>query len=496
MDNNTNIKQNSQQLGDGSTVKVLFNKVYVATINKEKLLSESLYFQAALKQNCKLSPFIEVNVEASRETFKQVARFIGSGRVQLCKNNIFKIHALARYLGVNGLQQLCLDYFLFGLTSGNVANRLKSSDHLDDFKQVALQFKKSGKRSVSGLYFLVKELNKKKRHLKMFCMKTKRFRNIEIDLPTDVFNDYELERFSSKLVISCRDKHFESNNFLVLYDLASGKAGRMPTGTCSQTILCSSSDALVTFSVVENNNVLFSVYKTTVNKKIDLRASEKLPLNGKFPTFDRIHLLFAHAANDKMYVFYCEDKKIFCETRINFIVDVTNELHMLTFCLRTFSVVRDEKVVIENVAPEKTLTIDVDDVVKGFYVEKEQKLLIDVRYNIEYKLKKTLIFDIKKQSFSLETFDAVKDVMKHSGYICSGDSYKMSMVGGTLYALYTPTSYRVPTAPAGIVQVSTFKVDLKPGGGLKGGKVVCRSDEQQVALESNHLAEAVCLVNR
>ena len=70
MGDNTNMKQldSRQPFDDEATVKVLFNKVYVLNINKEKLQRKSLYFQAALKPSYKdqLLPFVEVNFETSR----------------------------------------------------------------------------------------------------------------------------------------------------------------------------------------------------------------------------------------------------------------------------------------------------------------------------------------------------------------------------------------------------------------------------------------------
>ena len=486
-----------QPFDDEATVKVLFNKVYVLNINKVKLQRKSLYFQAALKPAYKdhFSPFVEVNFETNRKIFKQIANFISKGSVQLSKNNLFKVYRLAVYLGVSTLQQLCLDYFAFSLTSRNVGNRLKSLHHCNDFKQVALQFQKSGKRSVSGLYFLVKELNNNKRYLKMFCVKTKRFHHIEIDsLPTDVDNRYELERFSCMLVISSPEKNLKNNNFLMLYDLVSGKTGKIATEVGSQTVVCSNCNKLVTASVVGNHlktyNISFSVYQVAFGK-VELLAKIKQPLKEKLINFCKIYLLFAHAAEDKLYIFYCEDKS---ENRY-FRINIADELYMLTFCLQTLSVVKNGKVLIENIKTDKMI-INPDALIKRFYVEKEQKLLIDLRYAKcahcdGMKPPKMLFFDIKKQFFYLKTFEVIETVMEHSGFIRSGNPYKLTMVGSVLYALYTPTCYRGTFERHGVVEVSTFSVDLK-NCVLADGTVVCRSDKQQVVFEPNHLAEAVC----
>ena len=173
MSDYTNRKQTDclidNQNDDEEIVRLLFNKVYVVNINKKKLIKKSLYFRVALKTIWKedhLSRFLEVNFETSRSIFKQVARYIEKGSFHFSKYNLFKVYKLAVYLGMAGLQQLCLDHFAFNLTSGNVENQLRSLQRHkflgDDFKEVALRFKRSGVPSYSGFYFLVVE----KRHQK------------------------------------------------------------------------------------------------------------------------------------------------------------------------------------------------------------------------------------------------------------------------------------------------------------------------------------------
>ena len=173
MSDYTNRKQTDclidNQNDDEEIVRLLFNKVYVVNINKKKLIKKSLYFRVALKTIWKedhLSRFLEVNFETSRSIFKQVARYIEKGSFNFSKHDLFEVYKLAVYLGMAGLQQLCLDHFAFNLTSGNVENQLRSLQRhnfiVDDFKEVALRFKRSGVPSYSGFYFLVVE----KRHQK------------------------------------------------------------------------------------------------------------------------------------------------------------------------------------------------------------------------------------------------------------------------------------------------------------------------------------------
>ena len=220
---------------DDVNVKLLFNKVYVVNVNKRKLTKKSLYFRAFLNTFRKnhLSRLFEVNFETSRSIFKQVARYIEKGSLHFSKNEIFEVYELAVYLGMAGLQQLCLDHFAFNLTSGNVENRLKPlQKHQlsgNDFKEVALQFEKSGLPSLSGLYFIVTEKRKfRSQHLKMYCAKTNSVHDIKVDIPEN--ERYELERFSSVLAISYPEKHakkYESS--LLLYDIVSGKVDQIST---------------------------------------------------------------------------------------------------------------------------------------------------------------------------------------------------------------------------------------------------------------------------
>ena len=357
---------------DEANVKLLFNKVYAVNVNKRKLIKKSLYFRAFLNAFRKnhLSRFFEVNFETSRNVFKRVARYIEKGSLHFSKNDIFQVYELAFYLGIAGLQQLCLDHFAFNLTSGNVENRLKSlRKHQlsgNDFEKVALQFEKSGLPSLSGLYFLATEKRKfRSRHLMMYCTKTNSVHDIKVDIPEK--ERYELERFSSVLAISYPEKHLENESSLLLYDIVSGKVDQVSTvrdvgvstnrNDSNQTIICSSSARLFVISVAENYKIAsrfsLSIYEKS-NGKVELSGNKSFyqPFKGKLPVFGKVYLLFAHYAMDKVFIFYCEDK---CKSESYKQIDIKNELYMVTVCVETLSVVKNEKVLIENPELDKVL---------------------------------------------------------------------------------------------------------------------------------------------
>ena len=97
----------------------------------------------------------------------------------------------------------------------------------------------------------------------------------------------------------------------MLYDLVSGKTGKIATEVGSQTVVCSNCNKLVTASVVGNHlktyNILFSVYQVAFGK-VELLAKIKQPLNEKLINFSKMYLLFAHAAEDKIYIFTAKTK--------------------------------------------------------------------------------------------------------------------------------------------------------------------------------------------
>ena len=90
---------------------------------------------------------------------------------------------------------------------------------------------------------------------------------------------------------------------------------------------------------------------------------------------------------------------------------ITNELYMMKICVQTLSVVKIEKVLIENSSLDK-MFVCTEKFQNYFYDEKEQKLLIDVSdtyptysslgLSLDYSALPTFRFDVKKHRFYLK----------------------------------------------------------------------------------------------
>ena len=515
----SNIKQigrlTDNQDCDEAFVRLLLNKVYVVNVNKKNLIRRSLYFRAVLTSPCKVpSRFLEVNFETSRSNFKQVARYIEKGSIHFSKNGLFEIYKLADHLQMPALQQLCLDRFVFGLTAGNVENRLRRLEEhefsgSDDFKRAALQLKRSGKFSFSGIYFLAVE--GRNRQLKRYCAKTNSVHDVDVDFPEK--KRFELERFSTTIAISCPEKqHAKNENSLLLYDIVSGKVDRVSAAVAdddvstddedsNQTVICSSNDRLFVVSVAESFMVAsclsLSIYEK-VGGKVALAASETFyqPFEGKWPVFGKMYLLFAYYFDNKVFVFYCEDKYENIEWKQ---IEITSELYMMTMCISTLSVVKNEKVLIENPTFDK-MFLNVEKFQQCFYDEKEQKLLINISPStptfsfsglpLDFSRPPMLFFDVIKQRFRVRELGVGKSLHQH--FKSSGCEYKVLLAGSVLYAFYPRWRYTDGRHEnsEGMVHVATFRYeDCK----MSGGKTVLKSEDLRIVFDDRPDIESVCL---
>ena len=523
MSDYTNRKQTDcltdNQNDDEEIVRLLFNKVYVVNINKKKLIKKSLYFRVALKTTWEeghLLRFLEVNFETSRSIFKQVARYIEKGSFNFSKHDLFEVYKLAVYLGMAGLQQLCLDHFAFNLTSGNVENRLRSLQRhnfiVDDFKEVALRFKRSGVPSYSGFYFLAVENRKsRKQHLKLYCERTNSLYDVKLDIPEK--ESYEMESFSTILAVSYPEKYPKNENSLLLYDIVSGEVNQISTVAndevseneedFNQTMICSGNDRLFVVSVTEKRWVSswlsLSVYEK-VSGKVALSASENFhqPFEGKFPIFGKIYLLFAHFAENQVFVFYCEDK---FEKEQYKQIEITNELYIMTICVQTLSVVKNKKVLIENPTLDK-MFLDTEIFRYHLYDKKEQKMLINIGYaspshspsrlSFDYTYLPTLVFDLKKHRFYLKDQSVRWALTDHFGFSSSRNPYKAMLKGNVLYAFY-PISREQNDRHGyrGVLNIATFCFE---DGKTSGGKTVFNSEDQEIIFDEDLFVWSVCFV--
>ena len=480
--------QNQNQIVDKTIVRVLFNKVYVVNIDKHKLLKKSLYFRkkADLKKLFKdyKSEIIELKFKTSRKIFKQVMQFITNGKLNLHKNTIFKIYHLAVYLQVTDLNQLCLDYFTFNLNLKNLGNQINSLPDCqflgNDLKERVLKFYESGAPAFKGLYFLEVDDNNIP-HLKIISQETSSLRHIKINIPKQSKRckyNFELENFCNTLVLSNSIQHSKFEHSLLVYNIVSGETAKLTTEACNHTVICCRNRKLFTVSVVEKekeySSLCFSTYEK-VSGRIELctNTTVEQPFKIKSPFLKDVYLFFAHCVSDKLYVFYCEckykRKKYWMDKKYNL-----SDIYMMTFCLQTKSVVKNEKIKLDKNVDLKRFCKEFITFKKLLYVDKEQKLFIQID---QFTM---LVFDIKNKSFYLminEIFDSV-----HKHFSSYSYDFKLVTKGSKIFVVFVKyydifsihnndNYYDVST------EIATFRYEDDT---IKDGKTIRECSDRQI----------------
>ena len=174
----------------------------------------------------------------------------------------------------------------------------------------------------------------------------------------------------------------------------------------------------------------------------------------------------------------------------------------MTICVQTLSVVKNEKVLIENPTLDK-MFVYTEEFQYHYYDKKEQKLLIEVGYaspaysplsfSLNYTDLRTLVFDIKKHRFYLKDLDVGGALFKHFSFSSSRDPYKVMLKGNVLYAFY-PIS-REQNDRYGtyrdVLDIATFHFE---DGKISGGKTVYKSEDQKIFFDKNLFVWSVCFV--
>ena len=172
---------------------------------------------------------------------------------------------------------------------------------------------------------------------------------------------------------------------------------------------------------------------------------------------------------------------------------------MVTVCVETLSVVKNEKVLIEKPYLNKLLVYR-EKFKKIFVDEKQHELLIDSTLvfsrwhsSSEDDRSPALIFDIKKQRFRLKEFRIDETMLDHFGFISSGDPFKVTLVGRVLYAFYPQeraTDLNVRKIK-GSFDVATFRYEDCE---MSWGKTVFESEDEDIVFDEQPFIESVCFV--
>ena len=138
-----------------------FNKEHIFVVNKEKLIEKSHYFKSITK-SCfadHKSEFVEVNIPASFELFKQVIDYLVTDHIDIDANDVFELLKVSDYLDIECLSSLCFNCFIFNLYLKTLDHQLsiieKQPMSYKTFIKAALKFKSTTVPSIKGLYLFL-----------------------------------------------------------------------------------------------------------------------------------------------------------------------------------------------------------------------------------------------------------------------------------------------------------------------------------------------------
>ena len=124
-------------------LKICFNGGDVIEVDRKKLLQKSMYFQAVTNPSFSdhEKDYVEVNFDASQETFQQVMNFLETGDIKRKNDHVLEIFELATYLQIDSLKKLCENVFIYNLNTRTIDNQLsliEKNPPLKDFIEETL----------------------------------------------------------------------------------------------------------------------------------------------------------------------------------------------------------------------------------------------------------------------------------------------------------------------------------------------------------------------
>ena len=414
-----------------------YNKDFTFKVNREKLIDNSAYFREIVKDCYKdnkteFTEFVipeEFHIKSQdkmkryvNEVFRTVMEFINTGTVTLDIKTLLETYHVADYFQLDRLQRLCLDHFTHNLKRKTLESPLQLdtiaySSSLwmhsclnGEFEERALMFKRSGRPSFSGLYFLqdniqdyVHERRSAGTYLRMF---DKKLANVcQLDKLKEV-TFYSLYYFNHVLCSVVRDG---TKVLLFQYHLVSGNMSMSMVGienryfACDKYTVCSNSDKLFVIGKTMDKNdaclLSLSVYeRKNFTDSLSLSAVKKLNVF-LCREYKNSRLWLSHCYDEKIYVFYsCYNRR---HTASDYNRCSFNEIYLLIICSKSFQILKNEKLSARIRFYENVYLKNFE---KMFFCQKKEKLYIKVpksslRIGRCNPYEKVLVFDMKYNFF-------------------------------------------------------------------------------------------------
>ena len=434
---------------NASNIDIYRNEQLVVSINKQKLLKKSAFFQTMYKTCYKHhnSDFTDVYFPVDDEIFDKVARFINTNQITLDVDFIFEVYHLAEYLQIESLQQLCLDHFTLNLNRDTLQSQLNfiARQHYSDlkkFKERALTFKENGQPSLAGLYFLRPSRDS--------------WWDFRLKLKSDAFDrTYVCHNpgntkyfcslhYSNRMICSVAWDRETKKNFLFQYDILSGKVFNFIIeknifNVESKGSVCTDRKYLYFFCEYINDEKtrrlhslsVFERTNETEGFKLCREKTLSLPTLTQSRSRRHVDIYLSHCYKEKIYVFY--RPRAFFIFPNHFSLD---DIHLLVICKKSMSILEDQKLSAKNEKLKKGMMVQqMEKLEKLFFDEKRNKMLIKV---VGPDCDNTvLVFDMKNDCFyfqenllppSAPSFDRLQFVSGRNGVIYAIHCYYSTRV--------------------------------------------------------------------
>ena len=386
------------------TLKLRLNNKNIFLVNKAKLLEKSHYFRAITK-HCfadHKSVFTEVNIPVSIESFNKVLNYITNDTIDISSNTIFEISKLVDYLQIEGLNKtMFLDHFVFSLNSKTLDHQLflmeKYPLFCQEFKEIAMKFKESGRYSFSGLY-----LTEYSGDDHYFKFRADDGYVQEIAYVKNASKSISLLYVEKSIII-----HLKGERPLVQqYNLINGDLTTVEIELKSGSTVCSDDKHLFVTSAVEDEKSVkltlttllkkddYQIFKFSQSKTFDLPRSVRLS-----PQFFR----FLRETTCYMFFSICEEGKIYLFFRSSFQRKPNKRLSAIkifTICIKTMTLVNCQKLTHilrdDSIFRRLKITGRIENYYcfeKLFFIKKAQKLFIKIKFDDNL----FLVFDVKNQ---------------------------------------------------------------------------------------------------
>ena len=293
---------------NNSKVKVMFNKAFYVTINKEYLFAQSVYFTTMMKPcyNDHNRKIFKLKIKVSSEAFRQAMQFLENGQISFDEVCFIEVCHLAVYLQIDSLEESCLDHFTRNLTRGSLESQLtliRSHPFMGkQFTETLLKFESAGRDFFPGLYFISEEKSGVFL-LKQIHVESRSVYNVgRLEFSRNSYK-FELHQLGNSLVISISPRLRTMETFLIKVCLLTGKSTKIKAGNGVVDISVANKSLFLTREVETNGNqIAYSIEKTDEHSECFTSALSDFSPPESEAT--QVTIILSHSDGESLYYFF------------------------------------------------------------------------------------------------------------------------------------------------------------------------------------------------